>query len=542
MLLRRRAPLAALALLAALCLAACGGESGEQAATATPTSSPAAPAATPSATPDPATATPPASATAAVATPIASATPAATPAVDSGPISDREALDLMNALSTSPVEGPAREALQRILAAGDQRFVAVLMEMLFARSPTVGPDRLEYADALDQLTGEMIGFDYDGWLNWYGASDLVPPPGYVSWKGALLANIDERFQEFLRDEYPSAIRVEEIVWGGVRVDGIPPLDLPSTIAPEDATWLEPGEAVFGVVINGEARAYPLRIMDWHEMTNDIVGGVPLSLAYCTLCGAGIAYDGRAPNGETYTFGTSGFLYRSNKLMYDRVTQTLWNQFTGKPVLGSLVGATDTEGAPLRLNLFPLVLTSWEDWVAQHPETSVIDINTGYARPYKPGMPYGDYFSESTTMFPVWIRSGELNTKSFVYGLRIGGDRKAYQLSAIARERVVNDAVGDRPVVLVAARGRIQTEGFHDRIGPIAYASGGEVRAFDRGEQSFTPTDDPDLLLDATGGEWRVTEEALLGPGDERLERINGHLAYWFGWYAFYPDTEVYGAN
>ena len=545
MLLRRQAPLAALALLAALCLAACGGgsgESGEQAATATPTSSPAAPAATPSATPDPATATPPASATAAVATPIASATPAATPAVDSGPISDREALDLMDALSTSPVEGPARLALQRILAAGDQRFVAVLMEMLFARSPTVGPDRLEYADALDQLTGEMIGFDYDGWLNWYGASDLVPPPGYVSWKGALLANIDERFQEFLRDEYPSAIRVEEIVWGGVRVDGIPPLDRPATIAPEDATWLEAGEAVFGVVINGEARAYPLRIMDWHEMTNDIVGGVPLSLAYCTLCGAGIAYDGRAPNGETYTFGTSGFLYRSNKLMYDRVTQTLWNQFTGKPVLGSLVGATDSEGAPLQLNLFPLVLTSWEDWVAQHPGTTVIDINTGYARPYKPGMPYGDYFSESTTMFPVWIRSGELNTKSFVYGLRIGGDRKAYQLSAIARERVVNDAVGDRPVVLVAARGRIQTEGFHDRIGPIAYASGGEVRAFERGEQSFTPGDGPDVLLDATGNEWRVTEEALLGPGAERLERINGHLAYWFGWYAFYPDTEVYGAN
>ena len=531
---RRLTLLAALALLAAACLAACGGESGEQAATATPAGSPEAATATPEA----ATAT----ATSEGATPAASATPAATPAVDSGPISDREGLNLMNALSTSPAEGPAREALQRILASGDQRFVAVLMEMLFARFPTVGPNRVEYADALDQLTGEMIGFNYDGWLNWYGASDLVPPPGYVSWKGALLANIDERFQEFLRDEYPSAIRVEEIVWGGVRVDGIPPLDLPTTIAPEDATWLEPGEAVFGVVINGEARAYPLRIMDWHEMTNDIVGGVPLSLAYCTLCGAGIAYDGRAPNGETYTFGTSGFLYRSNKLMYDRVTQTLWNQFTGKPVLGSLVGATDSEGAPLQLNLFPIVLTTWEEWLAQHPETSVIDINTGYYRPYEPGMPYGDYFSEGGTMFPVWIRSGELSTKSFVYGLRIGGDRKAYRLSAIARERVVNDAVGELPVVLVAARGRVQTEGIDQLIGPVAYASGGEVRAFERGERSFTPGDGPDVLLDAAGGEWRVTEEALLGPADERLDRINGHLAYWFGWYAFYPDTEVYGAD
>ncbi len=537
---RRLTLLAALALLAAACLAACGGESGEQAATATPAASLEAATATPT-TAD-ATGTASATPATADATGTPSATPEATPAVDSEPISDREALNLMNALSTSPVEGPAREALQRILAAGDQRFVAVLIEMLFARFPTVGPDRSEYADALDELTGEMIGFNYDGWLNWYGASHLAPAPGYVSWKGALLANIDERFQEFLRDEYPSAIRVEEIVWGGVRVDGIPPLDLPRTIAPEDATWLEPGEAVFGVVINGEARAYPLRIMDWHEMTNDVVGGVPLSLAYCTLCGAGIAYDGRAPNGEMYTFGTSGLLYRSNKLMYDRVTQTLWNQFTGKPVLGSLVGATDSEGAPLRLNLLPIVLTTWEEWLAQHPETSVIDINTGYYRPYEPGMPYGDYFSEGGTMFPVWIRSDQLSTKNFVYGLRIGGDRKAYRLRTIVEERVVNDAVGELPVVLVAARGRVQTEGTGQLIGPVAYASGGEVRAFERGERSFTPTDNPDLLLDATGREWRVTEEALLGPAEERLDRINGHLAYWFGWYAFFPDTEVYGAN
>ncbi len=305
MLLRRQAPHAALVLLAVLCLAACGGESGEQAATATPAGSPATPAATPSATADAATATPSTSATAADVTPTASPIPG----VDSGPISDREALDLMNALSTSPVEGPAYAALQRILAAGDQRFVAVLMEMLFARSPTVGPDRLEYADALDQLTGEMIGFDYDGWLNWYGAS-----------------------------------------------------------------------------------------------------------------------------------------------------------------------------------------------------------------------------------------SEQLSLKNFIYGLRIDGDRKAYRLTAIAEERVVNDAVGGQPVVLVAARGEVQTEGVHELTGPVAYNSGGEVRAFDRGDRTFTPTDDPDLLLDATGGEWRVTEEALLGPGAERLERINGHLAYWFGWYAFHPDTEVYGAN
>ncbi len=544
---RRRALLSALALLAAACLVACGDER-DAAAPATATAAPDTPAATPTASPSIATATPTAEVATPTATPRATPTPRPTfevpPGVDAGPISDSEASNLLNAFIHSPVDGPAREALWRIVAAEDQRFVAVLIDMLFARLArlvSVGPDRFEYGEALDLLTGQTIGYDYFSWLRWYGATDLVPPPGYLGWKGRLLANIDERFQDFLNDEHASAIRVEEIVWGGVRVDGIPPLDLPRTIAPEEADWLGPQEAVFGMFINGEARAYPLRIMDWHEMTNDIVGGVPFSLAYCTLCGAGIAYDGRAPNGETYIFGTSGFLYRSNKLMYDRITRTLWNQFTGKPVLGELVGATDTEGNPLQLNLLPVVLTTWEDWLAQHPETDVIDINTGYYRPYEPGMPYGEYFSESGTLFPVWVESNELGLKNFVYGLRIGGDRKAYRLTAIAKERVVNDAVGEQQVVLVAARGEVQTEGTHERIGPVVYDSGGEVRAFER-DRFFTPGDDPDALLDAEGGEWRVTEEALLGPGGERLERINGHLAYWFGWYAFYPDTEVYGAN
>ncbi len=544
---RRPALPAALVLLAAAWLIACGDER-DAAAPATATAAPETPAATPTASPSIATATPTAAVATPTSTPRATPTPRPTfeapPGVDSGPISDREAANLLNAFIHSPVEGPVREALWRIVAAEDQRFVAVLIDMLFARLArviSVGPDRFEYGDALDLLTGQTIGYDYFSWLRWYGATDLVPPPGYLGWKGRLLANIDERFQDFLNDEHASAIRVEEIVWGGVGVDGIPPLDLPRTIAPEAADWLGPEEVVFGIFINGEARAYPLRIMDWHELANDIVGGVPFSLAYCTLCGAGIAYDGRAPNGELYTFSTSGFLYRSNKLMYDRVTRTLWNQFTGKPVLGELVGAADTEGNPLQLSLLPVVLTSWEDWLAQHPETDVIDINTGYYRPYEPGMAYGEYFSESGTLFPVWLESNELSLKNFVYGLRIGGDRKAYRLTAIARERVVNDAVGDQQVVLVAARGEVQTEGANERSGPVVYNSGGEVRAFAR-DRFFTPGDGPDVLLDAAGGEWRLTEEALLGPRGERLERINGHLAYWFGWYAFYPNTEVYGAN
>ena len=123
----------------------------------------------------------------------------------------------------------------------------------------------------------------------YGKTDLVPPPEFTSWKGTILARIDPGFANFLQDEFPSRIRAEEILWGGVQIDGIPPLEHAPMIPGLEADYLFDNEPVFGVVVNDDARAYPLRIVDNHEMANDTVGGVPISLAYCTLCGAAIAY-------------------------------------------------------------------------------------------------------------------------------------------------------------------------------------------------------------------------------------------------------------
>ena len=177
------------------------------------------------------------------------------------------------------------------------------------------------------------------------------------------------------------------------------------------------------------------------------------------------------------------------------------------------------------------------------ETTVLDFDTGFSRPYEPGLPYGNYFQSRGTMFPIWNRSDVVGAKEFVYGLRIGGERKAYPFLALTGEVVVNDAVGDQPVLLVAARGEVITEGVHrEPPSPNAYYSGAEVRAFARGDHRFAPGEDPDTLRDAGGGLWRVTEEAVIGPNGERLERIAGHLAYWFGWYSFYPETEVYGLD
>ncbi|MGH2593549.1 MAG: DUF3179 domain-containing protein [Anaerolineae bacterium] len=443
-------------------------------------------------------------------------------------------MQLMHTLSD---EGPtqAQAAITKILASGDTRFVAVFIELMRAGQIGIvrGTGYSAYIAALETLSGQAFGDDWPAWIEWYGATELVPPLGFTGWKGQLLARIDPGFGDFLRDDLPSNIRVEEIQWGGVVVDGIPALDNATMIEADKATYLEPGEPVFGISINGDSRAYPLRILDWHEMANDVVGGAPVSLAYCTLCGAGIAFDGRASDGNTYNFGSSGFLFRSNKLMYDRQTRTLWNQLTGEPVLGKLAG-TD-----VKLDLLPVVLTTWRAWQDQHPDTVVLDLETGYNRYYAPGAAYGDYFSSGDTMFPVWQRSKLLPDKSRVYALRIDGLPKAYPLDVLAGKQVVNDTLGETNVVLVTGRGTVTVQGENLRIGAVTYEAGGEVRAYNRDAEIFSPGPDADTLLDSAGRVWRVTEEALVGPDGELAPRISGHLAYWFGWYSFFPKTLVY---
>jgi hypothetical protein len=452
-----------------------------------------------------------------------------------GSITPEEETALMDALISGDKE-QVQYARQQILESDDPRFIPVMIELM--RAAQIGlVDLSDYRpsiEVLELLSSESYGDDWPAWIEWYGATDIEPPVGFTGWKGRLLGRIDPRFSDFLRDDVPSNIRVEEIQWGGVRVDGIPALDNPTMLAADEADYLLLEEPVFGLYLEGEARAYPLRILDWHEMANDVFGDQPVSLAYCTLCGAAIAFDGHASNGETYTFGSSGFLFRSNKLMYDRQTRTLWNQFTGEPVLGDLVGQD------VHLNILPVVLTTWEDWKTQHPDTSVVALETGYDRVYQPGAAYGHYFSADTTMFPVWQRSNLLDTKDQVYAVRIDGQAKAYPISTLLDEQVVNDIVGGTKVVLITQNDRVLVEAQSLRAGKVTYSPGAEVRAYERGGEVFSTGTAEDEVLDADFQPWIVREEALIGPNGERLERLGGHLAYWFGWYAFFPNTQVYG--
>ena len=456
------------------------------------------------------------------------------PANPQGRFSELQSKSIMDALISDDPR-VVSEALIQLEQNPDPRFISVLIELMRAAQLGIikGATYTEIVTALETLSGKSFGPDWPAWIEWYGGSDLEPPPGFTGWKGELLGRIDPGFAQFLREDLPSRIRVEEIQWGGVRVDGIPALDNPEMVPAEDADYLLPEEPVFGISIEGDSRAYPLRILDWHEMANDVVGEVPVSLSYCTLCGAGVAFDGRASDGTTYTFGSSGFLFRSNKLMYDRQTRTLWNQLTGEPVLGELAG----QG--IELEILPVVLTSWADWSREHPETVVLALETGFDRPYIPGAAYGDYFASETTMFPVWQRSEMLKTKDRIYALRIGGVPKAYLLELLASRQVVNDTLGGKNVVLIAQRGTLTVDGMNLRAGEVSYNAGAEVRAYERGEWAFSPAAQAGFVLDQGGRTWEVTEEALFSPGGERAPRLGGHLAYWFGWFAFFPNTLVY---
>jgi hypothetical protein len=364
-------------------------------------------------------------------------------------------------------------------------------------------------------------------------ADLAPKAGYLAYKAELFARIDPRYKAILYDEGAAGaprIRPEEIVFGGVPVEGIPALDQPAHQPAAEARYLSDSERVFGVSAGGAQRAYPLRILDWHEMLNDVVGGEPVTLSYCTLCGSGVLYSTRTPAGGAYTFGTSGLLYRSNKLMIDRQTQSLWNNLTGEPAVGRLAGGS------VRLPVLPLTVTTWKEWRTRHPGTTVLALDREMERRW--GFSYVPGAADrrrAGVSFPVWQRSGALDPKAEVYAVRLGDHAKAYPVARALEERVINDRLGGEPLVVVAD------------------AESGAVRAYRRGGLAFAPGAQPGELVDGEGRRWTAGEDSLTpeaaGAGGEEkpeagqpLERLPGHQAFWFGWYSFFPHAELYGAE
>ncbi len=274
----------------------------------------------------------------------------------------------------------------------------------------------------------------------------------------------------------ASVPAERILAGGPPRDGIPAIDRPRFVS-APAARLGPEDRVLGVAVNGVAKAYPIRILNWHEIVNDRFASEAVVVTYCPLCGSGIAFRASV-RGRPASFGVSGLLYNSDVLLYDRETDSLWSQIGREAISGPRKGE--------RLTALPTSNTTWVEWRTRHPDTQVLSEDTGFRRDYGRD-PYAGYESSAALYFDVAATSQRYHPKELVVGVESGGRYKAYPFSELAKAPV-----------------------------PLRDTVGGEVI-----EVRFDRTHRTAMVRDAEGS--------------ERFSLVT----YWFAWYAFHPETEVY---
>ena len=279
----------------------------------------------------------------------------------------------------------------------------------------------------------------------------------------------------------SIIPANKVFSGGPPRDGIPSIDVPKFVSSNRASFLKDEDRVMGVEIEGEARAYPISILNWHEIVNDQFKDKSVAVTYCPLCGSGIVYNADI-KGKRHQFGVSGLLYNSDVLLYDRETETLWSQILSKAVSGSLVNS--------KLEVIPSSHTSWQAWKKKHPNTKVLSTDTGYSRDYSRS-PYGNYDNDQTIYFPLSFRSKRYHPKERVLGIVINGKQKVYPFSELAKTKVemIDDNFEGESL-------RIKFD-IENRDGSIENAQGKAVTSMN---------------------------------------------TFWFAWYAFYPESLIYKVN
>ncbi len=275
---------------------------------------------------------------------------------------------------------------------------------------------------------------------------------------------------------------KEILSGGPPRDGIPAIDEPKFETVVDASWLRDADRVLALVVNGQARAYPIGILNWHEIVNDKIGGKHLAITYCPLCGTGMVFSTDIAD-TALIFGVSGLLYNSDVLLYDRNSESLWSQLMGKAVAGKLKGAT--------LPQIPATHTTWKDWRERYPDTLVMSRDTGYRRNYKES-PYKDYERTRRLYFKVSHKAPKkYHPKERVIGLALNGAFKAYPYEELSRNK---------------------TASFQDSLAG----------------QTVTV---------------RWNEEAQSGSIVNKTgEIIPTVSSFWFAWFTFHPETEIFIAT
>lgn len=233
---------------------------------------------------------------------------------------------------------------------------------------------------------------------------------------------------------PSDVPWDELMQGCGERDCIPSIDKPRFVAAGDAGFLGDEDIVMAIELDGHARAYPVAILNYHEIVNDQIGGRAVAVTYCPLCGSGLVLE-RTFDGEAVEFGVSGLLRNNDLVLYDRASESLWQQITGRAFAGPRRGET--------LKTIPVAMTRWGTWKAAHPDTSVLSIDTGFDRPYANKTPYGDYDTSDRLLFPVAL-DRRLHPKTVVYGVEVGG--ASFAVTERALEAAGSIEQGDEPGV------------------------------------------------------------------------------------------------
>jgi len=313
------------------------------------------------------------------------------------------------------------------------------------------------------------------------------------------------------------IPLDKIKGGGPPKDGIPSIDTPVFADIQNSHLISDSDTVIGLEINGEAKAYPLFILVWHEIVNDDVGGIPVSVTYCPLCYTNQVFE-RVIDGQEVEFGTSGKLYNSNLLMYDRFTESYWSQALGMAVTGELSG--------YQLNLIPFDVITWGDWKTLHPDTVVLTTDTGHIRSYASD-PYGDYYTEPRIMFPVEHSDDRMHPKEIILGFNQENTYKSYKQNDVESNVVINDFIDKTPVLLVSF--------FSQNSCAFERTLDDKILDFKFIENKIIDTQ--------TNSEWNYDELAISGEHKgKQLERMPIEPGFWFEWVAFHPETLVYGDN
>ena len=393
---------------------------------------------------------------------------------------------LINSVTLSGWGRDQQIALAQIAESGDPRIAWAITDLMrFITNPQLSAELASAAAKLLGITlnaGNQWGVITDHLIAW----DIPAPPDYLRIKRAIFTSIIPGWDKLFIE---GGIDWRHVSWGGVRIDNrpydttddncncIPAADNPPVDSIADATWLKDTDIIFGIVINGEARAYPRRIMEVREMVNDTLGGRDLGIPYCTLCGSAQAYftDELPPGIDRPVLRTSGLLIRSNKVMYDITSHSVFDTFLGKAVTGPLADKN------IQLKPTTVITTTWGQWKEAYPQTTVLKESLALGRDFD----FRNNRDANGPIFPI----GDIDPRFPVH----------------------EDMVG-----AIAASGK-----------PIAFQRSKAMVALIKGED--VEVNNLRLKLDAGG----------IKVIDEQGKSISSHQAFWFAWSQFYPDTDIW---